>query len=486
MQAEEKLRRAFDLIYDEHPFLANIVASWNVVETTRVPTGYTNGPEMGWNRKFIDTCTITDTARFILHEAGHIFLGHHLRSKGIHAKEWNVAADLALNWHIIQYLDGSGKIGDVQICIPGRGQFSHLEGDHEAEWYYNKLHQPPQEQPKSEPKKSEKQDKGDEGEDEQESEGSSEGSEDESDDEQDGEGESKPEEDEQESEDGSGNSQEASEGEESEDEGSESSGGDQGQQEPQSGLDYSRDDLPDSLGEIEPYPGDESPEEAEEKWQEIVAQGINNAMQHGNMPGFLKEIVEKMYGEKSSTDWKSKLRRFATKWATARFTFNKPNRRHSWRKDLIMPARKSRDASPGLFFCDTSGSVDQDQLNAFMRELEGAFKAYPEVEITMVQCDTEIKENGVKVFTKHNFPMELPDHWLGRGGTDPGPSMKKMVQEGHGKYKWMVVCTDGYFHMDQVENPGIPVLWVLTREPYAGYGRPKFGEVIGPIPVTSK
>src|SRR5258706_7712301 len=97
--AEEKLRRAFDGIYDQHPFLATTVATWKVYETKRISTAATNGPQMFWNREFIDKCTIGETLGLVYHEAFHVFLLHHLRFAGIDAKEWNIAADLAGNYY---------------------------------------------------------------------------------------------------------------------------------------------------------------------------------------------------------------------------------------------------------------------------------------------------------------------------------------------------------------------------------------------------
>lgn len=66
----------FDDIYDNHPYLSGIVCQWDVIETDTVKTAATNGPQMFYNAEFLESLTRGEAAWLMLHEAGHVFLGH--------------------------------------------------------------------------------------------------------------------------------------------------------------------------------------------------------------------------------------------------------------------------------------------------------------------------------------------------------------------------------------------------------------------------
>jgi predicted metal-dependent peptidase len=469
MQAEEKLRRAFDNIYDQHPFLAAIVASWKVHESQRIKTAATNGPQMFWNRKFIDTCSIGETTALVYHEAFHIFLLHHLRFAGIDATEWNIAADLAGNYHCREYIPR--RIGNVDLCFPGQGSYSHLEVGKDAEWYYKKLKDEQKKQPKPQPGQG-KPEKG-----EGEGSGGSQDKSDESQDEKDeSEGSGEAGDQEQENSEGNSSGDEKSE-DESEPEEGEGAGGGSGElpSEPNLPEGFESSDMP---GEILPYPG-EITEEVVREWEQRTAEAINIAKSHGNAPGFIKQLAEELLGGKSRVNWKAELRRFLTKYAPTRYSYAKPNRRFSWRKDVIMPARKSRTAAPGVVYLDTSGSMDEAQFNRGLLELRGILEAYEYCEVTLVQGDTEIYWDAVKVYDRwslgNNF--KVPSEWVGRGGTELGPGLQELAKSG--KYSWIVVVSDMYWSVNRVEDVGVPTFWLMTAgKPVADYMIPKFGVAI--------
>lgn len=459
--AEVKLRKSFDNIYDQHQFLAGIVASWKVAESKRIKTAATNGPQMWWNRDFIDRCTISETTAVIYHEAFHVFLLHHLRFAGIDASEWNIAADLAGNYYCREFIPR--RIASIDLCFPGQGTFSHLEVNKDAEWYYKKLHEEKPKQPQSQPQKGEGQSKPEKGE----SEGSG-GSQDKSD-------ESQDEEDETEGSDTSDTSDEQEEAQGG-------SGGAEGGEDGKPGL-PSEPNLPEGYessgmpGEILPYPG-EVTEEVQREWEMRTAEAINTALMHGNAPGFIKELAEQLLGSKSRVNWKAELRRFLTKYAPTRYSYAKPNRRSSWRKDVILPARKSRTAAPGVVYIDTSGSMDVDQFNRGLAELRGILEAYEHCEVTLVQGDTQIYWEKAKVFDRWNLgDLKVPMEWVGRGGTELSGGMMELAKSG--KYSWIIVVSDMYWSVNRVEDAGVPVFWLMTtgKPPY-DYMIPTFGVAI--------
>src|SRR5712664_1412454 len=114
LTAKEKLYRAFDIMYDRYPYLASIVASWRVTNFEGIPTAATDGPNLMYNTKFIDSLNVSETTDVILHEAGHVFLGHHFRFERSVFERYgpilNIGLDLALNDTIGRLMDQEGKI----------------------------------------------------------------------------------------------------------------------------------------------------------------------------------------------------------------------------------------------------------------------------------------------------------------------------------------------------------------------------------------
>lgn len=416
LTVKQKLRRSFDTIYDRYPYLASIAASWKISESKMFPTAATDGPNLYYNPDFVASLSISECVDLWLHELGHIFLGHHLRFLGKPAKEWNVAADLALNDHIISHLNPSGLVRR-EGCFPGEGQFRDFERGKTAEHYYELVKKlfPPQPQP------------------------------------QDGEGE-------------------PGEGE------GEGQGQGKGQGQPGQGQGKGK-GLPQSIGEILPHPGDDGTEEAQaeiqREWEQQVARGINDAKACGNLPGWMEELASNLYAKKSEVDWKMTLRRFLTKYAPTAYTYLRPNRRHSHRSDVIMPARHGRSAAPGAILVDTSGSMSEPEMNAAFTEISSILSVYTYADVTMYQSDTRLID-GNKKFARWDFPLRLPHTWKGRGGTDLGPGIAAIGRER--KYGYLLILSDMAWSYTTVPNPGIPTIWLMTRKP--NYGKVPFGMAI--------
>jgi predicted metal-dependent peptidase len=488
--AEKKIRRGLDEILDRFPFFSAIVARWKVSESSRVSTFATDGPNLFWNRSFVDQLSHRDVAWTILHEAGHVFLGHHVRIAKIDAtpKAKNVGCDLALN-DIIR--SGAPERMVKFACFPGLGSYAHLPKDRDAEFYISQIGreaaQDEQDDGSDEPDEENEADKG--GDDSDASEGDS-GS-----DESESETES--------SENGSGGSESDSEGSgsESDSEGSESgsdaSESDSGESESDeessgSGSDASGsgeessgsgepsetnlDDLgTGDLGEVLPAPEAKEGEKSEEEaWRQVVSDGITAARIAGNLPGYIEQISSNLFASKKTIGWKELLRRFMQEVSKAQLSFARPNRRSAWRSDVILPTRHSRDSGKGCVLVDTSGSMSEDACNSALGEIEEILSAFQDASVTLLQCDTRLIE-GERKFSKQDFPLKVPVSWLGRGGTDLTPALRKIALR-RGEFSWLAVITDGFWSMDSVIDAGIPTIYVIT--PHGARSKARFGTTI--------
>ncbi len=108
-----------------------------------------------------------------------------------------------------------------------------------------------------------------------------------------------------------------------------------------------------------------------------------------------------------------------------------------------------------VFVCvDTSGSVSGAQMTAFLSEVGGILRAYPQLECDLFYADAQA--HGP--FRLHpDAPMPQP---IGGGGTDFRPFFERVTEE-ETRDSVCVYLTDGYGTFPSA-LPDVPVLWVVT------------------------
>lgn len=453
---QQKISRGRIAVYEMFKFFASVVASWTVTATTTIPTATTNGPALRYNPSFIDTLSIAESRDLVLHEAGHIIFGHHVRMGKRDPELWNISTDLSLNDRLGQYMDPNGAIRQHGL-FPGEGQYAHLPRGKSAEWYYDALKA---EQQAAQPEPgtgapSDEQEPQDGDQEESETTQPEQGS------------------GEQESEAGGDGSQDAQD--EAGDSGAGSGTTPSGEQ--AEGQATGRE--PWSFGEVEPTPT-QDPQEAEAEWQRQVARAINTARQAGDLPGWAAELAEELLGAKSEQNYRALMRRWMTQTVPVRRTFDRPARRSAHRTDLIFPAVGSKEAAPGCVLVDTSGSMDLAAMNTGLTEMEGVLSTFAYCEVTLRMADTRLLDSS-RIYRRWDFPLRVPVEWQGRGGTDLSGAIAEIAATC--KYKWIAVVSDMWWMASSCPDPGVPVLWITTQDitKMPAYCTPTFGQVIGPV-----
>lgn len=491
MNVEEKRLRASDQIFHRFKYYMPILMRWGKpIYTNRIKYAATDGPHLFLNPEFIEKLKISGVMNVLLHEAFHVFLRHHLRfAEYESAREWNVAADLAGNDVMWPHFDKTDETVTGMMLLPGRNEFVSYPKGKDAEFYQKMVEASrPKSKPQDKPQPS-------------------------------GQGQGQPEEgDEAEGEDGE--SQDSQNSTPSNDSGSAS--GDEAPEPSRSAgtsentnsaeeeaaiekliqrvekagnSDHpgdERTDLPESFGDVIPHPAfDEEGKEAEEalaeakqEWKRQVAQGINVAKQSGNLPGWIEEIANEMFvSTKSKQDWRAILRRWANVIVPmGGQSFARPNRRSSWRRDVIIPAKRSRQASKGGLLLDTSGSMSDQQLKLVFPEIEAILLSAQRCEVVMYQADTRLIEESKRTFQRYDFPLTVPPTWFGRGGTNLVGAIQQIAKDR--SIKWLIIISDLEHGTVPTVDPGIPTIWIWTPRSAAETEptmRPTYGTFVGPV-----
>jgi len=168
----------------------------------------------------------------------------------------------------------------------------------------------------------------------------------------------------------------------------------------------------------------------------------------GTIPGELKGLLDKLNSsEPPKFDWKSYLRRFT---GGSQKVFTKKLRRKFNKRFEDNPGLKIKHRKHILVAVDTSGSVSDKEVQEFFHEIDHINKTG--AEITIVQCDTQIRHIG-----PYKAGDKIEIH--GRGGTYFDPVLE-LYNENQDKYTCLVYLTDG--ECDCTVKPRGKMLWVIS------------------------
>ena len=170
----------------------------------------------------------------------------------------------------------------------------------------------------------------------------------------------------------------------------------------------------------------------------------------GNIPGVVARAVRSAVPRRARTDWRTMLRIFGTTGSVTRLktTIMSESRRFG-----TTPGVRVRQSQSLAVVIDTSGSIEEPVINAFFREVHSLWKLG--VQVTVIECDCAIPENGVWKYSGVVRPRVE-----GGGGTDFDPA----IEFANGRhFDGMVYLTDGE------GGRTVPcrwrLLWMLIKDP---------------------
>lgn len=194
----------------------------------------------------------------------------------------------------------------------------------------------------------------------------------------------------------------------------------------------------------------------------IVSDSLQKARSTGSVSEDLEEAIKLLMPKKPSIDWQkyiSKKLDYALRHKTEYIKRGR-DRRFPKRLDLS-GKRKTGIVLNVAVVVDVSGSMDNDDIVIGMCDIIYACKKH-EAKVSIVQCDTEIKEIDVFNWRKMNFDRK------GSGGTYLYPAIE-YLNEKEITYDLVVVITDGGLSENKwPEPPKCEVVFLLVQQ----YGLP--------------
>ncbi|MFH0709710.1 MAG: VWA-like domain-containing protein [Pseudomonadota bacterium] len=205
---------------------------------------------------------------------------------------------------------------------------------------------------------------------------------------------------------------------------------------------------------------DELDTQDELQWQYAASIAQEVAQRKGSMPLGLERLGKKV--KPSDVDWRFELYNAVNRHMRNNYAFMPPNKKHIHR-GIALPSLTS-DTLSLCVAVDTSGSIDDQLLGAFMEEFKTIMQNFPSVKIELIIADA-------KVHAHHTFQGgERMDFALkGGGGTDYRPTFD-YVEANLPMTTMLLYFTDGEGSFPRIP-PNYEVLWALSRKAKVPFGR---------------
>ena len=194
-------------------------------------------------------------------------------------------------------------------------------------------------------------------------------------------------------------------------------------------------------------------EKDEEQWEYSATLAKEVAMRKSLMPLGFERLAKKVVAQ--NIDWKFELYNAINRHMRNNYAFMPPNKKHLYR-GFALPSLTS-DTLSLIVAIDTSGSIQQDILGAFIEEFKSIMQNFPSVNIELLIADAKVHAHySFKGADEINFALK------GGGGTDYRPVFD-YIDANFPMASMLLYFTDGDGIFPRIP-PSYEVLWALSNK----------------------
>ena len=199
------------------------------------------------------------------------------------------------------------------------------------------------------------------------------------------------------------------------------------------------------------------------KTQELIMKAIEFAKlkesekEFGGAPGCFIEEIKDLLTPK--TDLKSYLNKIVQSFKKEKNTYKRGDRRYLY-NNLIIPSKvKDIKHFKLLFFIDTSGSMDIEDLQQSMSDIIDVVKSLKSFNIEIIHSDVDISN---KLIIDENSDLDIPEMLkiYGRGGTELTPLFNYLEEKDKNNETFDAIIVNTDFHIMKDE-----LLTYIEKEP---------------------
>jgi len=193
-------------------------------------------------------------------------------------------------------------------------------------------------------------------------------------------------------------------------------------------------------------------EKTQEEWDYAATLAKEVTLKNSSTPLGLERFAKKI--KANDIDWKFELYNAINRHMRNNYAFMPPNKKHIYR-GVALPSLTS-DTLSLIVAIDTSGSIREDILGAFIGEFKSIMQNFPAVSIELLIADA-------KVHSHHTFmggeEMDFP--LKGGGGTDYRPTFE-YIDANIPMSSMLLYFTDGEGIFPRIP-PAYEVIWALSQ-----------------------
>lgn len=199
----------------------------------------------------------------------------------------------------------------------------------------------------------------------------------------------------------------------------------------------------------------------ESNWEYAASVAQEVAQRKSAMPSGMQRLAKKV--KSTGVDWRFELYNAINRHMRNNYAFMPPNKKHIWR-GVALPSLSS-DTLSLCVAVDTSGSINDELLSAFMEEFKVIMQNFPAVKIELIIADAKVHAHYTfQGGEKMDFPLK------GGGGTDYRPVFD-YIDANLPMSTMLLYFTDGDGWFPKYP-PSYEVLWALSRKAKVPFGRP--------------
>lgn len=206
---------------------------------------------------------------------------------------------------------------------------------------------------------------------------------------------------------------------------------------------------------------DELDPTTESEWDYAASVSKELAMRKSVMPSGFERLAKKV--KINDIDWRFELYNAINRHMRNNYAFMPPNKKHLYR-GFCLPSLTS-DTLSLTVAVDTSGSINDELLGAFMEEFKNIMQNFPAVKIELIVADAKVHAHYTfQGGEKMDFALK------GGGGTDYRPVFD-YIDSNMPMNTMLLYFTDGDGWFPKYP-PNYEVLWALSRKAKVPFGRP--------------
>ena len=179
---------------------------------------------------------------------------------------------------------------------------------------------------------------------------------------------------------------------------------------------------------------------------------ISGEAARGSIPDEILRRIDQLLNPK--LPWQVILSKFLDRKIKENYSWARRNRRYV--SSIYMPSLYSEGLGNLTFAIDTSGSIEDDELQEMLSEIQGIQQVFNPETMKIIDCDSTIHE--IHEIDQSTDIMSLKFH--GGGGTSFKPVLN-YVKENPTQALIYFTDLEGETELDDIESP---IIWICTSD----------------------